>query len=414
MKRKLLFVSLVATLSTVGFAAPSIDGVVNLKPVVNPSAGNGMVSDSHLKDAIDNINNNFGDISLELVDQIARQEETEALDKEQNDRLDDLNLDMSTVKGTIDNIDITNNKQNEKLDELETNLNNKVDQKEFDEYAGKVEGMNTEIGNINSQLDQKVDKEEFEQKTDSLKQDIDKNKHLSEKRDEQLNEKIDNEIVAREEADKQLNDKIDQNKADQAVTDKKQDAAIEQNRQDIAKGDQINKVQNQQIGALQTENVEQNNRLDKVETENGKQNDRLDKVEDKNTEQDKAIEKEQADRIAADEKLAAQMDKFQGQMNNYGSRIDNLEKRVDNLDNKLNKGLSLMAAMNAVDFQDVAEGEMAIGAGVGHYGNAQSVAIGVAYAPTQNLNVNMKYSVTAGDVDSFAIGAGASYKFRVK
>ena len=108
------------------------------------------------------------------------------------------------------------------------------------------------------------------------------------------------------------------------------------------------------------------------------------------------------------------MDKFQGQMNNYGSRIDNLEKRVDNLDNKLNKGLSLMAAMNAVDFQDVSEGEMAIGAGVGHYGNAQSVAIGVAYAPTQNLNVNMKYSVTAGDVDSFAIGAGASYKFRVK
>lgn len=82
MKRKLLFVSLVATLSTVGFAAPSIDGVVNLKPVVNPSAGNGKVSDSHLKDAIDNINNNFGDISLELVDQIARQEETEALDKD--------------------------------------------------------------------------------------------------------------------------------------------------------------------------------------------------------------------------------------------------------------------------------------------------------------------------------------------
>lgn len=72
-----------------------------------------------------------------------------------------------------------------------------------------------------------------------------------------------------------------------------------------------------------------------------------------------------------------------------------------------------MTAMNAVDFQSVSEGELAIGAGFGHYGNSQSVAVGVAYAPTQNLNLNMKYSVTAGDLDSFAIGAGASYKVRL-
>ena len=240
------------------------------------------------------------------------------------------------------------------------------------------------IGKLTEQMDQKADKEEF----DHLKNEVNGNSQA-------LGE-LGKDIVALGKENDKQNDRLD----------------AAEDRLDL--GDRIDAVQNQQIGGLQTENVEQNNRLDKVEKENGKQNDRLDKVEDKNTEQDKAIEKEQADRIAADEKLAAQMDKFQGQMNNYGSRIDNLEKRVDNLDNKLNKGLSLMAAMNAVDFQDVSEGEMAIGAGVGHYGNAQSVAIGVAYAPTQNLNVNMKYSVTAGDVDSFAIGAGASYKFRVK
>ena len=50
-----------------------------------------------------------------------------------------------------------------------------------------------------------------------------------------------------------------------------------------------------------------------------------------------------------------------------------------------------MAAMNAVDFQNVQTGEMAIGAGIGHYGNAQSVALGVAYAPVQDLTVNAKY-----------------------
>ena len=94
-------------------------------------------------------------------------------------------------------------------------------------------------------------------------------------------------------------------------------------------------------------------------------------------------------------------------------RLSGLEKKVDNLDNKMNKGLSLMAAMNAVDFQSVQAGEMAIGAGVGHYGNAQSVALGVAYSPVEDLTVNAKYSVTAGDADSFAVGAGASYKFKV-
>lgn len=120
-----------------------------------------------------------------------------------------------------------------------------------------------------------------------------------------------------------------------------------------------------------------------------------------------AINQEISDRIAADTVL-------QNQISNNTSRIEGLEKSVDNLGDKMNKGMSLMAAMSAVEFQDVSEGEMAIGAGIGHYGDSQSVAIGVAYSPTQNLNVNMKYSVTAGDVDSFAIGAGASYKFRVK
>ncbi|MDO4588326.1 MAG: YadA C-terminal domain-containing protein, partial [Fusobacterium sp.] len=97
----------------------------------------------------------------------------------------------------------------------------------------------------------------------------------------------------------------------------------------------------------------------------------------------------------------------------YDGRLSGLEKKVDNLDDKMNKGMSLMAAMNAVDFQNVQSGEMAIGAGIGHYGNAQSVAVGVAYAPTEDVSLNAKYSITAGDVDSFAVGAGASYKFKV-
>ena len=109
------------------------------------------------------------------------------------------------------------------------------------------------------------------------------------------------------------------------------------------------------------------------------------------------------------DKITALENKFAG----YDGRLSGLEKKVDHLDDKMNKGLSLMAAMNAVDFQNVQTGEMAIGAGVGHYGNAQSVALGVAYSPVEDLTVNAKYSVTAGDVDSFALGAGATYKFKI-
>lgn len=153
---------------------------------------------------------------------------------------------------------------------------------------------------------------------------------------------------------------------------------------DVYTKDQINKNKEEQAGIDKT----QNGRLDKVEDKNNIQDGRLDKVENANNIQN-------------------------GRLDNHEARITHLEDRVDRLDEKMNEGLSLMAAMNAVDFQNVQAGEMAIGAGFGHYGNAQSVAVGVAYAPTDNFNVNVKYSATAGNPESFAIGAGASYKFKV-
>ena len=66
-----------------------------------------------------------------------------------------------------------------------------------------------------------------------------------------------------------------------------------------------------------------------------------------------AIEKETQDRIAADNAIKEQVGKFQDQMNKYDGRLSGLEKKVDHLDDKMNKGLSIMAAMNAVDFQNV-------------------------------------------------------------
>lgn len=170
--------------------------------------------------------------------------------------------------------------------------------------------------------------------------------------------------------DKTLNNKIDQNKFEQDVKNKAQDTEINQNKKDI-----------------QTNKDAIANKVDKGQQE--------------------IIDK------AQDEKINSLNQNF-SKSTQYDGRISGLEKKVDKLDKKMNKGLSLMAAMTAVDFQHVEEGEMSIGAGIGHYGNAQSVAVGAAYSPTQDLNLNVKLSVTAGDIKSSAVGAGASYKFKLR
>ncbi|MGL6154932.1 MAG: YadA-like family protein [Cetobacterium sp.] len=94
--------------------------------------------------------------------------------------------------------------------------------------------------------------------------------------------------------------------------------------------------------------------------------------------------------------------------------ISNLNSRMDNMDSKVNKGMSLMAAMTAIDFQSVDAGEVGIGAGVGHYANCEGVAIGVAYAPTNSFRVNARYSVSTADIHTSAVGVGATYKFKVR
>ena len=152
------------------------------------------------------------------------------------------------------------------------------------------------------------------------------------------------------------------------------------------------------VEAVEKENERVNAEQDKVIANKADKN----YVDAENKKQDEVI-KDHGDRLTG----------LEGKFAGYDGRLSGLEKKVDHLDDKMNKGLSLMAAMNAVDFQNVQTGEMALGAGIGHYGNAQSVALGVAYSPVQDLTVNAKYSVTAGDEDSFALGAGATYKFKV-
>ncbi len=87
---------------------------------------------------------------------------------------------------------------------------------------------------------------------------------------------------------------------------------------------------------------------------------------------------------------------------------------IKHLDSKLNKTTAMMTAMNNVDFQDVNAGEVAIGAGVGHFVGDQAVAVGVAYGVNDDLKVHAKWSGVAGDPHYNAIGGGVTYKFRTR
>ena len=430
MNKKFMIVALMAALSTVGYAFDTVGGKVqNVSGEAVWGAATIDEFNKNLNSVVDATDANFVEVQSKLNGKL---DKTEADKFATKDEVAKVETGLNSLKDQVSNNTATTTVNSELIGKLTTN---KADKADLDALKDQVSNntatttVNSElIGKLTEQMDQKADKEEF----DHLKNEVNGNSQalgelgkdivaLGKENDKQndrldatedrldLGDRIDGvqnqQIGALQTENVEQNNRLDKVEKENG----KQNAAIEanknqieQNRQDIAKGDQINKVQNQQIGALQTENVEQNNRLDKVEKENDEQNGRLDKVEGKNKEQDKTIAQNKQD--IAD---------LRNDYTQVNGRLSGLEKKVDNLDNKMNKGLSLMAAMNAVDFQNVQTGEMAIGAGIGHYGNAQSVALGVAYAPVEDLTVNAKYSITAGDPDSFAVGAGATYKFKV-
>ena len=172
-----------------------------------------------------------------------------------------------------------------------------------------------------------------------------------------------------------------------------------------------------------------------------------DKAHDKGiADNKKAIDNEAATREAADKKHDAAIAENKAAIKKYDTAIDTNKKAIadevkrstevdarhdaaiaankagieanasaiKHLDSKLNKTTAMMTAMNNVDFQDVNAGEVAIGAGVGHFVGSQAVAVGVAYGVNDDLKVHAKLSGVAGDAHYNAIGGGVTYKFRTR
>lgn len=269
-------------------------------------------------------------------------------------------------------------------------------QSELKNIEGKIQGIadNKDLIAVNSDLIKANEKAVLNEQ------------NLRAQRDKELSDKIlenskavSNEQTLREETDKKLLSKI---------TNNSKIIYEEQAARKISEDNLTNKIQDNSkiIASAEAKNIELQKDVEgnSVKIENNRKN------------------------IAKIEKLHENSEKIQGTIDNHEARIsaheeelmrtrakmDDINSRIDRLDSKVNRGMSLMAAMTAIDFQDVRAGEVGIGAGLGHFENSQGVAVGAAYAPTENIRINAKYSVSTDDIKTSAIGIGGIIKFRVR
>lgn len=91
--------------------------------------------------------------------------------------------------------------------------------------------------------------------------------------------------------------------------------------------------------------------------------------------------------------------------------IATLFSEVDRLDEKMDGVMAGVHAVNNARPYLSAEGDTAIGAGVGYAGESGAVAFGLAHAFTDGLSASMTLNVTTGSYSEVSGGAGVQYKF---
>ncbi|MDY5795826.1 MAG: YadA-like family protein [Fusobacterium gastrosuis] len=102
------------------------------------------------------------------------------------------------------------------------------------------------------------------------------------------------------------------------------------------------------------------------------------------------------------------------ELKNINAVVATNTRRVEQVDRKVNKVAALSTALGNLDFGKVKTGNIAVGAGIGHFNNEQAVSVGVAYAPNEDIFFTAKWSGLMGDASYNSIGASASYQFNIK
>ena len=315
----------------------------------------------------------------------------EEIVRDNHEDLDDTNVNVNTLGTKVDN-------NNKAFIEIKTSVEKRIgnNEKTLKGTANKIAGNSSNISKVNEVVNSNVETNAMHAEHIAALEEIVRDNH-SDLDDTNVNvDKIDK-TVALHDATIVKNQKFAVEKLNS------QSAEMKANKE----ADKVqSKMINDNTTKLKSIDQKHTEELEKAKEAGSKKDVEHDKQLKNHTEQLNS----QSNEIAKVSRINESQD---SRINSNTRAINDMNDRIDDLDTKLNQGMSLMAAMTAVDFQTVETGEIGIGFGVGHYTNSQGVAVGIAYAPTDSLIVNAKYSMNTGHTRRSAVAMGATFKFKV-
>ncbi|MCI7343913.1 MAG: YadA-like family protein [Fusobacterium necrophorum] len=217
------------------------------------------------------------------------------------------------------------------------------------------------------------------------------------------------EMKARNAEDIRLAEKIRDNKIERQKKDAEHDEAIQEIR-DVQQAEIAERVK----GDLANENaikdeVKRSTAKDAEHDEKIAANTQL--IED---EIERSVEKDaEHDKGIADNKKAIEDEVARSTAEDlkHDKGIADNKKAIEELRRDSEAGIASVAAMSVLDFKGAPVGRVGIGAAVGGYRSKQAVAVGMAYAPNENLNFAGKVGLSTDDIRNSAYGVGVNYFF---
>lgn len=129
-------------------------------------------------------------------------------------------------------------------------------------------------------------------------------------------------------------------------------------------------------------------------------------------ERSKAKDKEHDEGIAANKKaIDAEVERSKAEDVKHDKGIADNKKAIEELRRDSEEGIASVAAMSVLDFKGAPVGRVGIGAAIGGYRGKQAVAVGMAFAPSENLNFTGKVGLSTDDIRNSAYGVGVNYFF---
>ncbi|MDK4487404.1 YadA-like family protein [Fusobacterium necrophorum] len=267
----------------------------------------------------------------------------------------------------------------------------------------EVERSKTEDKRLENSLETEISR--------SITEDLKHNKQIAEN-----TERLVEERKARREADKALQAALDAEIERSEAKDKEHDEGIAANKKAIedevarskAKDDEHDKGIADNKEAIETE-VERSKAKDKEHDEGIAANKKA--IEDEVT-RSTAKDKEHDEGIVANKKaIEDEVARSTTEDLKHDKGIADNKKAIEELRRDSEEGIASVAAMSVLDFKGAPVGRVGIGAAIGGYRGKQAVAVGMAFAPSENLNFTGKVGLSTDDIRNSAYGVGVNYFF---